>query len=68
MNTTHTITSVAAREASRPGALSAWEARCSCGYVAATSVGALQAEAEGQAHVAYFAAKVKPAKRAKVRS
>lgn len=67
-NATHNIISVAPRAASCAGAVPAFEARCACGYVAATSISLYQAGVEGEQHVAYFAAKAKPNRRAAVRA
>jgi hypothetical protein len=46
----HSIT-VSPKAASGPGALDGHEARCTCGFVAGTSLGEREARTQGWAHV-----------------
>lgn len=49
----HRLTAAVAFPATEPGALSGHEARCSCGFVARTSLSAREADKQAQAHVAW---------------
>lgn len=49
----HRLSPAVPVEASEPGALSGHEARCSCGFVARTSLSAREADKQAHAHLAW---------------
>lgn len=53
----HRIESIEAVEATGPGALDGFAARCRCGYVMRTSLSRFEALKEGNAHVDYMVRK-----------
>lgn len=50
----HTLSAPVATEASEPGALPGHECRCSCGFVARTSLSAREAQSQAVAHANYM--------------
>jgi hypothetical protein len=64
---THTLSAPAAFSATEAGALPGHEVRCSCGFVARTSLSAAVAQHAAAGHVAYMASRGTAAKPRRVK-